>query len=93
MPMPCVWFADVGATCRRRCPSGKARWRPFSGSTHRRWRARVRKRRSQGDVYNIIFMLSGVLALIGPRTRLATHLDVSAADIDRAIAAFGAFFR
>ena len=27
--------------------------------------ARVRKRRSQGDVYNIIFMLSGVLSLIG----------------------------
>ena len=27
--------------------------------------ARVRKRRSQGDVYNIIFMLSGVLALLG----------------------------
>ena len=36
---------------------------------------------------------SGVLALTGPRTRLATHLDVSAAGIDRAIAAFGAFFR
>ena len=34
---------------------------------------------------------SGVLALIGPRTRLATHLDVSAAGIDRAIAAFRAF--
>ena len=27
--------------------------------------ARVRKQRSQGDVYNIIFMLSGVLSLIG----------------------------
>lgn len=27
--------------------------------------SRVRKRRSQGDVYNIIFMLSGVLALLG----------------------------
>ena len=27
--------------------------------------ARVRKRRSQGDVYNMIFMLSGVLSLIG----------------------------
>jgi putative ABC transport system permease protein len=27
--------------------------------------ARVRKRRSQGDVYNVIFMLSGVLSLIG----------------------------
>jgi threonine aldolase len=34
----------------------------------------------------------GVLALIGPRTRLATHLDVSAAGIDRAVAAFRAFF-
>jgi ABC-type antimicrobial peptide transport system permease subunit len=27
--------------------------------------ARIRKRRSQGDVYNIIFMLSGVLSLLG----------------------------
>ncbi|HSB63637.1 MAG TPA: ABC transporter permease [Thermoanaerobaculia bacterium] len=27
--------------------------------------ARVRKRRSQGDVYNLIFMLSGILSLIG----------------------------
>jgi ABC-type antimicrobial peptide transport system permease subunit len=27
--------------------------------------ARVRKRQSQGDVYNIIFMLSGILSLIG----------------------------
>lgn len=27
--------------------------------------ARVRRRRSQGEVYNIIFMLSGVLALVG----------------------------
>ncbi|MDQ2977856.1 MAG: ABC transporter permease [Acidobacteriota bacterium] len=27
--------------------------------------ARVRKQRSQGDVYNIVFMLSGVLSLIG----------------------------
>lgn len=27
--------------------------------------ARVRRRRSQGDVYNIIFLLSGVLALVG----------------------------
>jgi threonine aldolase len=34
----------------------------------------------------------GVLALIGPRTRLATHLDVSAAGIDRAVAAFRSFF-
>ena len=27
--------------------------------------ARIRKRRSQGEVYNIIFMLSGILSLIG----------------------------
>jgi len=27
--------------------------------------ARIRKRQSQGDVYNIIFMLSGILSLIG----------------------------
>jgi threonine aldolase len=35
---------------------------------------------------------SGVLALPGARMRLVTHLDVSAAGIDRAVAAFGAFF-
>jgi threonine aldolase len=34
----------------------------------------------------------GVLVLIGSRTRLATHLDVSATGIDRAVAAFQAFF-
>ncbi len=27
--------------------------------------ARIKKRRSQGDVYNIVFMLSGILSLIG----------------------------
>ncbi len=31
---------------------------------------------------------SGVLALVGPRTRLCTHLDVDAQDVDRAVAAF-----
>jgi threonine aldolase len=35
---------------------------------------------------------SGVLALIGARTRLVTHLDVSAPQIDAAIAAFRGFF-
>ena len=35
----------------------------------------------------------GVLALPGARMRLATHLDVDARGVDRAIAAFGAFFR
>ncbi|MCL4802422.1 MAG: low-specificity L-threonine aldolase [Burkholderiales bacterium] len=34
----------------------------------------------------------GVLALVGPRTRLVTHLDVDAAAIDRAVAAFRGFF-
>jgi threonine aldolase len=36
---------------------------------------------------------AGVLALPGARMRLVTHLDVDAVGIDRAIAAFGAFFR
>jgi threonine aldolase len=35
---------------------------------------------------------AGVLALVGPRTRLATHLDVAADGIDRAVAAFRDFF-
>jgi threonine aldolase len=35
----------------------------------------------------------GVLTLPGTRMRLVTHLDVSAADVDRAVAAFDAFFR
>ena len=35
---------------------------------------------------------TGVTALIGPRTRLCTHLDVDAAGIDAAAAAFEAFF-
>ena len=34
----------------------------------------------------------GILALVSPRTRLVTHLDVDAAAIDRAIAAFREFF-
>ncbi len=34
----------------------------------------------------------GIVALVGPRTRLVTHLDVDAAGVDRAIAAFRAFF-
>jgi threonine aldolase len=36
---------------------------------------------------------AGVLALPGARMRLVTHLDVDAAGVDRAIAAFSAFFR
>jgi threonine aldolase len=35
---------------------------------------------------------SGVIALVSPRLRLVTHLDVDAGAIDRAIAVFGAFF-
>ena len=36
---------------------------------------------------------AGVLALVSPRTRLVTHLDVDAAGVDRAIDAFGGFLR
>jgi threonine aldolase len=35
---------------------------------------------------------AGVLALVSPRTRLVTHLDVSTAQIDRAVEAFARFF-
>ncbi len=35
----------------------------------------------------------GILALPGTRMRLATHLDVNARGVDRAVAEFGAFFR
>jgi threonine aldolase len=35
----------------------------------------------------------GVIAIVGPRTRLVTHLDVSRADIDATIAAFRAFYK
>lgn len=34
----------------------------------------------------------GILVLVGPRTRLVTHLDVSRAQIDLAVAAFRSFF-
>lgn len=36
---------------------------------------------------------AGVLAFVGPRTRLVTHLDVSRAQIDAAIAAFRSFYQ
>ena len=36
---------------------------------------------------------SGVIALVSPRLRLVTHLDVDAAAIDRAVAIFGQFFQ
>ena len=35
----------------------------------------------------------GVIALVYPKLRLVTHLDVDAADIDRALSVFGGFFR
>lgn len=35
---------------------------------------------------------SGILVLPGPRMRLVTHLDVDAAGIDQALAAFRGFF-
>jgi threonine aldolase len=34
---------------------------------------------------------AGVVAIVSPRTRLVTHLDVDAAGIDRAVAAFASF--
>jgi len=36
---------------------------------------------------------NGVVALVSPRLRLVTHLDVDAAAIDRAVAVFGEFFQ
>ena len=36
---------------------------------------------------------NGVNALVSPRLRLVTHLDIDAAAIDRAVATFGAFFQ
>jgi threonine aldolase len=35
----------------------------------------------------------GVKALVSPRLRLVTHLDVGRADIERAVAIFGSFFK
>ena len=35
----------------------------------------------------------GIAALVGPRMRMVTHLDVDAAGIDRAVDAFAKFFR
>jgi threonine aldolase len=36
---------------------------------------------------------NGVVALVSPKLRLVTHLDVDAAAIDRAVAVFGEFFQ
>jgi threonine aldolase len=36
---------------------------------------------------------SGIKALVGPRLRLVTHLDVDRSAIDRTVAVFGAFFQ
>ena len=36
---------------------------------------------------------NGIVALVGPKLRLVTHLDVDAAAVDRAIAAFAAYFQ
>jgi threonine aldolase len=36
---------------------------------------------------------AGVVAIVSPRTRLVTHLDVDSAGVDRAVEAFGKFFR
>jgi len=34
---------------------------------------------------------AGVTAIVSPRTRLVTHLDVDAAGVDRAVCAFAEF--
>ena len=36
---------------------------------------------------------AGVVAIVTPRTRLVTHLDVDASGVDRAVEAFASFFR
>jgi threonine aldolase len=36
---------------------------------------------------------NGIVALVGPKLRLVTHLDVDAAAIDRAVEVFGAYFQ
>jgi threonine aldolase len=36
---------------------------------------------------------NGIVALVGPKLRLVTHLDVDAAAIDRAVEGFGAYFQ
>jgi len=36
---------------------------------------------------------AGIRATVGPRMRIVTHLDVSAADVDRTIGAFKSFFK
>jgi threonine aldolase len=36
---------------------------------------------------------NGVKALVSPRLRLVTHLDVDAAAIDRAVSVFAVFFQ
>jgi threonine aldolase len=35
----------------------------------------------------------GIVAIVGPRTRIVTHLDVSAADVSRVVEAFATFYR
>jgi threonine aldolase len=35
----------------------------------------------------------GIIVLVGARTRIVTHLDVSAQDVDRVVDAFASFFR
>ena len=36
---------------------------------------------------------NGIVALVGAKLRLVTHLDVGAADIDRAVEVFAKFFQ
>ena len=48
--MPCARCAAEGDTCRKRCRSARARWRPFSGSTRRPSARPARRPRERGEV-------------------------------------------
>jgi threonine aldolase len=36
---------------------------------------------------------NSIVAIVGPRTRIVTHLDISAADVERVVDVFAAFYR
>jgi threonine aldolase len=53
----------------------------------------VKVPRERGEALQAHLAAAGVTAIVSPRTRLVTHLDVDAAGVDRAVAAFAAFDR
>lgn len=53
----------------------------------------VRVDRERCEALQAHLAAAGVTAIVTPRTRLVTHLDVDAAGVDRAVAAFAAFGR